>query len=142
MFQLAAAQFAAQPAADAMIDFGILTRGEMRTLSDAVQISNNGQDGSAIFLSRLMVEGVASDASLFTSPDFDWARLNRGQSSQLDLKFLGSETNGMYSVRLGFESNEGSVTYTLKATVIPEPESLAVVFVGIFAAMLLRRRHG
>jgi hypothetical protein len=140
MFQLAAAQLAAQPAADAMIDFGVLARGEMRTLSDAVQIANNGQDGSAIFLSRLMVEGVAPDTNLFTSPDFDWARLDRGQSSLLDLKFLGSDTNGMYSVRLGFETNEGSVSYTLKATVIPEPASLFGASVLAAAALVGRWR--
>jgi hypothetical protein len=139
MFQLAAAQLAAQPAAEAMIDFGVLRPGEMRTLADAVRLGNTGEAGSAMFLTRGLIEGTAPSVNLFTSPDFDWMRLNRGDAAQFDLKFLGSQTNGMYSVRYGFEGSDGSVFYTLKATVIPEPATIVLAMLAP-AAFFARRR--
>ncbi|MEN6664192.1 MAG: PEP-CTERM sorting domain-containing protein [Phycisphaerae bacterium] len=132
-------QLTAAPASESLIDFGnvaVLDAG----VSQYITLSNTGQAGSTINVSQIGMYG--EDRGLFYAAGAVPVTLTAGgtNSAQYEIGFGGSFTPGLKTAQLKFTTSEGDVIYDLRANVIPEPATMALLLAGALGALLRKKR--
>lgn len=132
---------AASPVSGSVIDAGAaIEQNTPSTLTDAISLSNTGTSGSQISVTGFAITG--DDASLFSVPDFATTTLTAGGTASVlyDVAFAGAATNGTYDASLVLNTSSGNVSYSLTATVVPEPAFAGALGIVTIGAARRRRR--
>jgi WD40 repeat protein len=126
------------PVSGGTIAFTPVRTGFSITLDDIPSIANTGGPGSVIHVTGFSFTGP--DAALFALPGYTDVTLTAGAFDTIayDLMFLGSNRIGDYAATLTLFTDSGDVTYTVNASVIPEPTTLALL--ALMGWLSARRR--
>jgi len=130
-FEMLNPQLSALPS---IIDFGEFTPTDEHIIQQ-VQLQNFGDVGSIIDVYAYQQSGHTIQ---FAVPDFDYTTLVGGDdAATLNMMFLGSPFLGEYEGTVTFLTTSGMASVLLRATVIPEPATWALMLLP--AAAGLRR---
>lgn len=124
----------ANPPSGHIFDLGEFDLGESIVLPGEIVLSNEGS-GSIIRQSFNLtgsglfdIQGLIREGTTITPDD----------PHVYDIAFFGSVTPGVYEAVATFVTTEGEISYTLRATVVPEPAALSLL--GVAGMALLSRR--
>ncbi|WP_425397546.1 PEP-CTERM sorting domain-containing protein [Aeoliella sp.] len=130
-------EMVATPVAGSTLDFG--AGSQPRTLIDAIGIANEGGARSWLIPSGASI--IGDDADLFRVIGFEetlYQNIDGGHQVFYNVQFLGAEAPGEYNatLNLGFMNHpkggvDETVSYTLRAVVVPEPSTVALLLLSL-----------